>query len=101
MARVTVNTSSLLFAFATLSSIMAATMPIGLVTSNGRFEIDHLPVWSNGTIFDASIVQTVAAASRLQLNEGARLRLGADSRVQVFQQHAVLERGIGELEGSV
>jgi len=82
-------------------SISAATSPIiGMVSSDpgqAGVWIDGARVSSNATLFDGSEV-TANGYSRLQLNSGARLNLGAKSVVRVFANHASLEGGAGEIQ---
>ncbi len=84
-------------------SMSAANSPIiGMVSSDpgqAGVWIDGARVSSNATLFDGSEV-TTNGYSRLQLNSGARLNLGANSAARVFANHASLEGGAGEIQNA-
>lgn len=84
-------------------SMSAANSPIiGMVSSDpgqAGVWIDGARVSSNATLFDGSEV-TTNGYSRLQLNSGARLNLGANSVARVFANHASLESGAGEIQNA-
>jgi len=76
----------------------AATEPvIGVAVANGTFRVDNSEVKGNSTLFDGARIETSEASSRLRLNTGARVELGAGSRATVFRNHALLEKGFGEV----
>jgi hypothetical protein len=89
--------ASILFAIGGLWNLAAAGSPIGMVTTNGNFQVDHSRVWGNSTVFDGSLIETMRAASQIQLNNGVQMRLGAETRATVFQGRLVLESGQGEM----
>jgi hypothetical protein len=79
-------------------SSQAASLAIGVATVNGGyFQVDNSRVPADATLFDGQVLQTESASSRLHLNGGTQVDLGADSRAQVFGQRLVLEKGLGEL----
>jgi hypothetical protein len=80
-------------------SLPAAT-GIGMVNASGTFTVDHSRVVGNATLFDGTVVETGRAAGDLQLNTGARMQLASESRGRVFQDRLVLERGVGQLQGT-
>jgi hypothetical protein len=84
-------------------SLSAANNPtIGMVSSDpgqASVWIDGARVSSNATLFDGSEV-TANGYSRLQLNSGARLNLGANSVARVFANHVSLESGAGEIQNA-
>jgi hypothetical protein len=89
-------------AFCILCSLVPAGAigaTIGVAVADGSFSIDGHPVVGNATLFDGSRVETGAAVPELRLNGGARTRLLANSRGQVYQNRLVLEKGMGEIEG--
>lgn len=79
-----------------LSIGMAAPSAIGVATAKGNFRIDQAPVSGNGTLFDGTLVETLRASGQLELNNGAKLQLGANSRGKVYQDRLVLEQGEGQ-----
>jgi hypothetical protein len=99
--KIAVMISGMVVAFAL--SMSAANSPIiGMVSSDpgqAGVWIDGARVSSNATLFDGSEV-TTNGYSRLQLNSGARLNLGANSAARVFANHASLESGAGEIQNA-
>jgi hypothetical protein len=85
-------------------SLSAANMPmIGMVSSDpgqAGVRIDGERVSSNATLFEGSEV-TSPGYSRLQLNSGTRVNLGANSVVRVYANHASLEGGTSEIQGGL
>jgi hypothetical protein len=86
------------------ANMNAANSPIiGMVSSDpgqAGVRIDGERVSSNATLFDGSEVSS-AGYSRVQLNSGARVNLGANSVVRVFANYASLEGGASEIQNSV
>ena len=85
-----------------LSLSAAGTSVIGMVSSDpgqASVLVNGTRVSSNATLFDGSEV-TSSGYSRVQLNSGARVNLGANSTVRVFANHASLEGGATEIENS-
>jgi hypothetical protein len=85
---------------ASASFLPAATPGIGVVLSSGSVTVDNSVVAGNATVFDGNTVQTGATSSRLQLNGGGVVQLGADSTARVYSDHMILEKGFGEASGS-
>jgi hypothetical protein len=65
--------------------------------TNGNFRVDHSRVWGNSTLFDGTLIETARAASQVQLNNGVKMRLGAETRATIFQSKLVLDEGQGEM----
>ena len=61
--------------------------------------LDNAEVGSGATLFDGSTVQTTTY-SRIHLNDGTRLDLGADSKAQIFARRATLEIGTTEVQSA-
>jgi hypothetical protein len=97
MLRTAVKAASILLAIGGLCGLGAAGSIIGMVATNGNFQVDHSRVWGNSTLFDGSVIETARAVSQIQLNNGVQMRLGAESRATVFQDRLVLEAGQGEM----
>ena len=76
-----------------LSVGMAAPSAIGIASAKGNFRIDNAAISGNGTIFDGVMIETQRATGQLELNNGARVQLGANSRGKVFSDHLILEQG--------
>lgn len=83
-----------------LSMAMAAGPSLGIITANGNFQLDHATVSGNATLTDGAVVETGDVASSLHLNNGARLRLGANSKATVHENRLVLDSGFGEISGN-
>jgi hypothetical protein len=77
----------------------AAEVPIGIAVAGGQFRVDRAEVNGNASVFDGSEVSTSAASSKVRLNNGVRLELGAQSQFKVFGTHALLEQGAGQIQG--
>jgi len=82
----------------TFSIAMAAPPSIGIATAPGAFRIDTFTVANNATLVEGTTVETQLAGSSLQLSNGARINLAADSKGRVFGDHIVLEKGSGQLD---
>ncbi len=84
-------------------TLSAANSPvIGMVSSGAGqagISIDGARVSGNATLFDGSVVAS-SGYSRLELNSGTRVDLGADSVVRVFANHVSLEGGSSEVQSS-
>ncbi len=76
-----------------LSIGMAAASAIGIASAKGNFRIDNAAISGNGTIFDGVMIETQRATGQLELNNGARVQLGTNSRGKVFADRLVLEQG--------
>lgn len=76
---------------------------IGMISTGqgaaGSVVIDGARASGNATLFDGSVVSS-SGFSRLQLNSGTRLDLGADSVVRVFANHVSLEGGSSEVQST-
>jgi len=76
--------------------VSAASPSIGFVKSSGEFRVDGSAVRGNGTIFEGAVVETNAARSVIQL-ANAQITLSPDSRVRVYRDRTVLEKGSGSV----
>jgi hypothetical protein len=85
-----------LFAAGSLLVVSAASPSIGFVKSSGEFRVDGSAVRGNSTIFDGAVVETTAARSVIQL-ANAQITLSPDSRVRVYHDRTVLEKGSGSV----
>ncbi len=74
-------------------------LPIGYVFANGEFWMDDYEIRSNVSIFDGSLVDTVASPSHVNLSGGVRIDLAAKSRAQIYRDHLVLETGSVQVRG--
>ena len=85
-----------LLAAGSLLVVSAASPSIGFVKSSGEFRVDGSAVRGNGTIFEGAVVETNAARSVIQL-ANAQITLSPDSRVRVYHDRTVLEKGSGSV----
>jgi len=85
--------------FASVCLFSANSPSIGLIRSPGEFRIDGSVVSSNGAIFEGAVVETSAALSVIQLGN-AEMTVAPESRVRVYQDHIVLEKGSGSVKDS-
>jgi hypothetical protein len=88
---------SLLIGLFAVTVVYGASPSIGLVVAHGSFQVDQSRVYGNATLFDGSLIETAAVSSDLVLDNGARLRLGAESRARVHPDRLVLDKGQSEL----
>jgi hypothetical protein len=79
--------------------LSAANSTIGVAMTNGNFVLDRSTVVGNANVFDGSVIETGQAMSDLTLSNGLKLRLGTESRGQVFLDRLVLEKGAGQVSG--
>jgi hypothetical protein len=80
--------------------LTAAPPSIGVVRSNGEFEVDGSAVRGNATVFEGSTVQTTATRSKIQLSDGAEILLAPGSRVQLYRDRTVLQQGAQQVNKS-
>jgi hypothetical protein len=77
---------------------------IGMTSGQTAATLDNSKVGSGATLFDGSTVQTTSIGdgsySRIHLNDGTRLDLGAASKAQVFAKRATLEIGTTEVQSA-
>jgi hypothetical protein len=83
-----------------LSLGMAAAPAVGLMTARGSFTIDDSSIAGNATLFEGNHIETGRISSELQLNNGARMQLAAESRGIVYRDRLVLEKGMGRVENA-
>jgi hypothetical protein len=95
---------SFLLALGTSTSVVVSAAVIGapvigMTSGQSGVILDNAKVGSDATLFDGSTVQTTTY-SRIHLNDGTRLDLGADSKAQVFARRATLEIGTTEVQSA-
>src|SRR5260370_11714226 len=72
---------------------MAAAPALGTATARGSFTIDNASIAGNATLFEGNHIETGKASSQLQLNNGGRMQLAAESSGVVYRDRLVLEKG--------
>lgn len=85
---------------AALTALSAATLGIGIATSEGTFQINNARTAGNATLFDGSTVETGASFSRLKLNNGTTVRVSSHARGIVFAKRLILEKGAIQVGGA-
>ena len=98
MHRYSVQSLIALILVMNLSLGMAAAPAVGIVTARGSFTIDNSSIAGNATLFEGSQIETGRASSQLQLNNGAKMQLAAESRGVVYRDRLVLEKGSSRVE---
>ncbi|HXJ44796.1 MAG TPA: hypothetical protein VNH18_36250 [Bryobacteraceae bacterium] len=78
---------------------LASSPVIGIASSQGGVTLDNSKVSGNASIFDGSTVQT-DSYSRIHMNNGTRLDLGAGSKATVYSNRVSLERGVSEVQST-
>ena len=84
---------------ASLPGLWAATLPIGVVVSDGHVRLNNIEAAGNATVVDGSSVQTGSSGTSIRLNDGARIVFGADSRGTLSKDRLVLEQGSAQIAG--
>ncbi len=79
------------------TSISAAESSLGVASANGKFAVNDAPVSGNATIFSGTVVQTGDIPSRVQLSQGQKIALAANSRAKFHPDRLVLESGMSDL----
>ena len=97
MNRFSVQSQIALILAVNLSLGMAAAPAVGIVTARGSFTLDNSSIAGNATLFEGSRIETGVASSQLQLNNGARMQLAAQSSGIVYRDRLVLEKGVGRV----
>ena len=90
---------SLVLAFS-VTSLTASTASIGVATANGNFQVNSSQVRGSSTLMEGTVIETGAASSQVQMNNGAHVRVAAGSRVKIYEGRIILEKGVGELASS-
>src|SRR5215471_5849839 len=87
------------FLLASLVPLVAASSSISVVRSNGDFKVYGSFVQGNSTLFSGTTIETSAAQSTIRLGN-LDLALSPRSRARIYEDHAILETGAGEVNGS-
>jgi uncharacterized protein YdeI (BOF family) len=99
--RITVQSLLALAVVGSITIAAAASPVIGVARTHGQFRADNAQGTGNATLFNGTRIETAEATSQLHLNGGTRVILASNSRGRVYQDRIVLERGTGQVEGSV
>jgi hypothetical protein len=83
---------------AVASAASAVPRYIGVVSAEGSFWVDSAGVSDHATVFEGSTVETTDAPAAVQIGSAVRVLLDANSRVQVYADRLLLERGRGQLD---
>ncbi|HYL35410.1 MAG TPA: hypothetical protein VEV17_05820 [Bryobacteraceae bacterium] len=94
------HTRIVLLVFVSCAIVLGAAAPVGVLTAVGSIRVDGADVRGNGTVRNGSVIETIQNPSHLSLKNGSRLDLAAESRAQVYGDHAVLERGASQIQAS-
>ena len=81
------------------SALLAASSPIGVVTSGTSLRINKALAPSNATVFDGSQVSTEAGTAVVRLTSGGRLTVDARSDATLRSDRIVLDRGAVTIAG--
>ncbi|MBM3812285.1 MAG: hypothetical protein FJW20_11710 [Acidimicrobiia bacterium] len=80
-----------------LAAVTLHAASLGMATSDGPIKLNGATVTGTATLQDGSTLETTAAPSRLQLDNGARLDLLPNSRVRLSPERLVLEQGFADI----
>lgn len=75
--------------------VLASGPVIGLAISQGNLEVDRASVAGNANLNDGAELKTGKDSARIQLSNGGRATLGANSQGKVYAGSLALERGEG------
>jgi hypothetical protein len=70
---------------------------IGVVTSKGDFQIDGFRARGNGTILKGTAIYNLKSPTHVSLNNGTRFDLAPEAQGQVFADHLLLKKGMGQV----
>jgi hypothetical protein len=79
-------------------TVTAAPRYIGTVTADGRLWVDSAGVSNHATIFEGSVIETEDVPAKLRLASGTSVWLDVSTRVDVFQNHLLLQKGRAQLD---
>ncbi len=82
-----------------LSLLCASSAAIGVAVSSGPIFLDNAKTAGNATIFAGTTLQTGDETSQVEMNDGSRVRLAANSRGKLFQNSVDLEVGSALIRG--
>jgi len=90
-----------LFLATVLPALFAGTPPaaIGVVISDGKFQMNDAPSTGSASVADGSSVLTGTTSVSIRLSGGGRAIFGVDSRGAVFTDHLVLDQGSARIAG--
>jgi hypothetical protein len=80
-----------------LSYATAGTVSIGTASARGDMRVDSYAVKGNATLFDGSVVETGQATADLRLAKGTEITMATGSRVTLYRDRLVLQRGESEV----
>lgn len=70
---------------------------IGVVTSKGDFQIDGFRARGNGTVLKGTTIDDLKSPTHVSLHNGTRFDLAPEAEAQVFADHLLLKKGIGQV----
>jgi hypothetical protein len=85
---------------ANLTLATAGAPIIGVAIKSGSFTVDGSKISGNATLFEGTTIDTGSGAARVQLTNGTRVQLSAESTGKIFRDRMVLEKGSGQLDAS-
>jgi hypothetical protein len=74
-----------------------ANPAIGIVVSDGDFQIDGFRARGNGTLLNGTTIGNLKSPSHVSLTGGARFDLAPDSHGQVFADRLILTKGLAQV----
>ncbi len=92
--------TQMMVAYAMVANLTVATAGapvVGVAVKSGSFTVDGARVSGNATVFEGNRIDTGSGSTRLELNNGNRLSLGADSAGSIYRNRFVLEKGAGDV----
>jgi hypothetical protein len=82
------------------AAVIAAQLPIGILTTVGAVRMDNAEVRGTGTVLEGSVIETSTNPAQLTLKNGTRCELSPDSRVKVYDTRFLLEKGASQFHSA-
>ncbi|MGA2598144.1 MAG: hypothetical protein ABSH09_14265 [Bryobacteraceae bacterium] len=81
-------------------AMIAAQLPIGILTTIGAVRMDNAEVRGTGTVLEGSVIETSTNPAQLTLKNGTRCELSPDSKVKVYDKRILLEKGASQFHSA-
>jgi len=78
--------------------VLAGVNPIGIATSTGDIEVGQVRMPGPATLYEGAVVETGKSPARVNLRNGAIIRLSGGAKATVYANSLSLERGVGQVD---
>ena len=97
MSRISVSVLAVAVFGSSLALAAGSKPVIGMALAQGGASVDNAKVFGSATLFEGTSFRA-DGYSRLAMNNGTRLDLGAGSQAQIFTNHVSLQNGLSEVQ---